>query len=171
METTNLGIILGQPALDVGNTNILLLSGNDFHSQGRDEGHIVECYVWRYSDVGFFSGDVNGRQIIAMRLVAQSIRDNNRLSWVIMNFQIIVFDQFQPSSLVHVQIRLGEDILQTLMVDKDVDHIPKKIMLSHPQSKDNGSQLKIMSGIVLFMTSELSRGINNNTTFLHENIA
>jgi hypothetical protein len=30
METTNLGITLSQPSLDVGYTNILLLTGNDF---------------------------------------------------------------------------------------------------------------------------------------------
>jgi hypothetical protein len=33
METVNLGITLGKPPLDVGDSNILLLSGNDFPSQ------------------------------------------------------------------------------------------------------------------------------------------
>jgi hypothetical protein len=77
--------------------------------------------------------------------------------------------QFQPSVLAHVQIRLGKYVLQPLVISKDVDHIPKKIMLPCMQSKDNGSQLKIMSGIVLFMTPELSGGISNQTAFLHEN--
>jgi hypothetical protein len=62
METTNLGITLSQPSLDVGYTNILLLTDNDSPPpQGWGEGHTVECYVWRYSDARFFSGEVNNR--------------------------------------------------------------------------------------------------------------
>jgi hypothetical protein len=45
MEIPILGITLGQPSLDVGHTNILLLSGNDFPSQGWSEGHIEERYM------------------------------------------------------------------------------------------------------------------------------
>jgi hypothetical protein len=44
-------------------------------------------------------------------------------------------------------------------------HIPKKIMPPRPQSKDNGSQLKIMSGVMLFMTLELSGTISNHPAF------
>jgi hypothetical protein len=68
-----------------------------------------------------------------------------------MSLQIIVIDQLQPSSLVHVQIRLGEDTLQALVVSEDMNHIPKKIMPPCLQSKDNDSQLKIMRWIVLFI--------------------
>jgi hypothetical protein len=88
---------------------------------------------------------------------------------MIMNHQIIVFDRFHPSCLAHVQIRLGKYVLQALVVGNDVDRILKKIMLPCLQSKDNGSQLKIMSEIVLFMTPKFSGGISNHTTFLHEN--
>jgi hypothetical protein len=52
-----------------------------------------------------------------MGLAAQSIRNDIHLA--IMNLQIIVLDQFHPSSLAHVQIRLGEDILQALVVDEE----------------------------------------------------
>jgi hypothetical protein len=45
MEVANLGITLSQPSLDVGHTNILLLSGNDFPSQGCNEGRIEERYI------------------------------------------------------------------------------------------------------------------------------
>jgi hypothetical protein len=92
-----------------------------------------------------------------MRLEAQGVHNNIRLSRMVMNHQIIVLDQFQPFSLAHVQIGLGEDILQALVVGEDMNHIPKKIMPPRPQSKDNGSQPKIMHRIVLFMTLELSR--------------
>jgi hypothetical protein len=42
MEIATLEITLGQPSLDVGHNNILLLSGNDFPFQGWSEGHIEE---------------------------------------------------------------------------------------------------------------------------------
>jgi hypothetical protein len=48
---------------------------------------------------------------IAMRLVAQGIRNDICFSWMIRILQIIVLDQLQASSLVYVQIWLGEDIL------------------------------------------------------------
>jgi hypothetical protein len=59
MKIVNNGITLGKPSLDVGYSNILLLSGNDFPSQGWSEGHIEEGYVWGYSDAGFFSDEGN----------------------------------------------------------------------------------------------------------------
>jgi hypothetical protein len=46
-----------------------------------------------------------------MRLVAQGIHNDIRLSRLVMNLQIIIHDQLQPPSLAHVQIKLGEDIL------------------------------------------------------------
>jgi hypothetical protein len=66
METANFGITLSQSSLDVGHTNILLLSGNDFPSQGWSEGYIEESYVWMYLDAGFFSGEGNKWKIIAI---------------------------------------------------------------------------------------------------------
>jgi hypothetical protein len=59
MKTANLGITLGQHSLYVGHTNILLLSLNDFPSQGWSEGQIEERYIWRYLDAGIFSGAGN----------------------------------------------------------------------------------------------------------------
>jgi hypothetical protein len=104
MKAANLGVTLGQPSLYVGHTNILLLSSNDFPFEGWSEGHIEERHIWRYSDAGFFIGERHSWQIIAMCLVAQGIHNDIHLSQMIMNLQIIVLDQLQPSSLAHVQI-------------------------------------------------------------------
>jgi hypothetical protein len=41
------------------------------------------------------------------------------------DFQLIVLDQLEPSSLPHVQIRLGKDVLQAFVVYIDMNHIPK----------------------------------------------
>jgi hypothetical protein len=56
-----------------------------------------------------------------------------------MNLNIIVLDQLQLSSLSHVQISLSENVLQAHLVGEDMNHIPKKIVLPCPQSKDNNS--------------------------------
>jgi hypothetical protein len=40
-----------------------------------------------------------------------------------MYFQIIVLDEFQPSSLPHIQISLSEDIFGTLMISVDITMI------------------------------------------------
>jgi hypothetical protein len=82
---------------------------------------------------------------------AQGIRNHICLTGVIMNLKIIVLNQLQPPSLMHVQISLSEKVFQALVVGEDMNHIPKKIVLSCSQSKKNNSQFKIMRGIVLFM--------------------
>jgi hypothetical protein len=87
--------------------------------------------------------------------LAQGIRNHIRFAAVIVNLKIIVLDQLQPSSLPHVQIRLSEKVLQALVVGEDMSHIPKKIMLPGSQGMNHSGQLKIMSGIVLFMWAEL----------------
>ena len=42
------------------------------------------------------------------------------LSGVVMNLKVIVFDQFQPSSLTEVEIRLSEYVPQTLVIGENV---------------------------------------------------
>jgi hypothetical protein len=56
--------------------------------------------------------------------VIQCVRNDMCLSWVIVNFQLIVFDQLEPPSLSHVQIQLSEDVLQAFVVHIDMNHIP-----------------------------------------------
>jgi hypothetical protein len=59
---------------------------------------------------------------------AQGIRNHIRFAGVIVNLKIIVLDQIQPSSLLHIQIRLSRKVLQALVASEDMSHIPKKIM-------------------------------------------
>jgi hypothetical protein len=81
----------------------------------------------------------------------QGIRNRICLTGMIVNLKIIVLDQLQPSSMLHVQIRLSEKVLLALVINEDMSHIPKKIMLPDTQGMNYSGQLKIMSGIVLFM--------------------
>jgi hypothetical protein len=55
---------------------------------------------------------------------AQGIYNHIRLIEVIMNLKIIVLNQLQSPSLTHVQICLSENVLQTLVVDEDMNYIP-----------------------------------------------
>jgi hypothetical protein len=45
-----------------------------------------------------------------------------------MEFQIVIFYQFQPSSLPHIQIRLSENILETLVICVDIAAITYQVM-------------------------------------------
>jgi hypothetical protein len=46
------------------------------------------------------------------------------LPGVIMNFQVIILDQLQPSSLTEVEIWLREYIPQTLVIGENVTFVP-----------------------------------------------
>jgi hypothetical protein len=48
-------------------------------------------------------------------------------SRAIVNFQLVVLDQFESPLLPHVQIQLGKDVLQAFVVHIDMNHIPKQI--------------------------------------------
>jgi hypothetical protein len=60
-----------------------------------------------------------------MSLMTQRVHNDVCLSQVIVNLQLIVFDQLEPSSLPHVQIWLSKDVLQAFVVHIDMNHIPK----------------------------------------------
>jgi hypothetical protein len=47
---------------------------------------------------------------------------------MIVNLQLIVLDQFKPSSLPHIEISLSEDVLEAFVIGIDIAMIPKKIM-------------------------------------------
>jgi hypothetical protein len=56
---------------------------------------------------------------------------------MIVNLDIIILNQLEPSSLIHVQLQLGEDIIEALMVSVDIAHIAQQIMLLDFQSMNN----------------------------------
>jgi hypothetical protein len=48
-----------------------------------------------------------------------------------MHFQVIVLDQFQPSSLSHVEISLSKDVFEALVIYIDVAASSHQVMSSH----------------------------------------
>jgi hypothetical protein len=65
------------------------------------------------------------RQVVAVSLVTQHVRNDIYLSRVIVNFQLSVLDQLEPSSLPLVQVQLSEDVHQAFVVRIDMNHILK----------------------------------------------
>ena len=59
-----------------------------------------------------------------LRPPTQSICYNICFSWMILNLQIIVFKQLKSTLLSEIELLLGEDILQTLMVNIDLAWYP-----------------------------------------------
>jgi hypothetical protein len=51
--------------------------------------------------------------------MTQRVCNDICISRVIVDFQLIVLDQLEPSLLPHVQIRLGKDVLQAFVVHID----------------------------------------------------
>jgi hypothetical protein len=132
------------------------LSYNDFPFQHQGESHVILSHDRGYLNARFFLEDTDSGQVVAVSFVTQGICNHVCLIGVIVNFNIIVPNQLQPSCLSHVQIILSEKVLQAHVISEDMSHIPKKIMPPGMQAMNYCDQLKIMSGIVLFMREQLT---------------
>jgi hypothetical protein len=74
------------------------LSGNDVLFDGWNESYIVQSTMWDNSETWFF-GITIGRmrldnEMVASVFVAQGIDNHICLARMIMNFQLIILDQF-----------------------------------------------------------------------------
>jgi hypothetical protein len=61
-------------------------------------------------------------------LAAKRICNHVSLAGMIMDFQIIILDQFQLSSLPHIQVRLSENIFETPVVGVDIAVITHQVV-------------------------------------------
>jgi hypothetical protein len=61
-------------------------------------------------------------------LAAQCIGYDIGFIGVVVNGQVVVLDQFEPSSLPQVQLRLCEDVLQTLVVGVNVALVTHQVV-------------------------------------------
>ena len=59
-------------------------------------------------------------QTVAIRFPAQSVSNHIGLAWSILDTRIILLNQFDPSSLPEVKIRLSEDVLETLVISENL---------------------------------------------------
>src|SRR3954466_15295225 len=107
-------------------------------------------------------------EVIDISFAAESIGHDVSFARSVVDGQIKIIDCFNPSPLPKVEIRLSEDILQTLVVRKDLTTVAKQVVPPELQSKDNCCELEVMCGIVELMCLQLSRGISNHLLFLHK---
>jgi hypothetical protein len=155
VKTIDFRVTFSQPSLNVCDSLIDALSCNNFPSQHWREGHIILSHDRGYPNARFFPGETDSGQVVTVSFATQGICNHICLTGVIVNLKIIVLHQLQPSSLPHVQIRLSEKVLQAFVISEDMSHIHKKIMPLGMQGMHYSGQLKIMSGIVLFMQAQL----------------
>jgi hypothetical protein len=73
---------------------------------------------------GLLSSQSYSRQVVVVSLATQRVNNDVCLSRVILNFQLVVLDQFEPPSLPHVQIWLGKYVLHAFVVCIDMNYIP-----------------------------------------------
>jgi hypothetical protein len=60
------------------------------------------------------------------RFSVESVCYHVSLPGVVMDLEVIILDQFKPSSLMEVEVWLSEDILQTLVISEDVAFVPNQ---------------------------------------------
>jgi hypothetical protein len=67
-------------------------------------------------------------QVVAAMLGTQCVGYDICLAGVVVNAQVVVLDQLEPSPLPQVQFRLGEDILQALVININVALVTHQIV-------------------------------------------
>ena len=77
---------------------------------------------------------------MTVRFSTQGIRNHVGLARMVVHLEIIIFNPLKPPLLSHIQFRLSEDVLETLMIGVDVAQITKQIVPPDFQSMDNCSQ-------------------------------
>src|SRR5688572_2034991 len=103
-----------------------------------------------------------------MLLPTQGICNQICLAWVVMNFQIIILNKLQPTALPKVEILLSEYVLQALMIRVYLALSSHNVASPNLKCMHNCCQLQVMSGVVQFMLTQLTRCIGDHMSFLHE---
>ena len=84
-------------------------------------------------------------EVVAVRLAAQGISHYISLAWCITNAQVKVCYGLHPSLLTKVQVWLGKQILQTLVVGEDLATIIEKVMSPLLQCMNDNSKFEVMN--------------------------
>ena len=106
-------------------------------------------------------------EVVAVRLAPQGISHYISLAWRIGDTQVKVCNKLHPSLLTEGQIWLSKQLLQTLVVSEDLATITEKVMLPLLQRMNDSSKFEVVNWVVLFVRSQLSRGISNHFAVLH----
>jgi hypothetical protein len=91
-----------------------------------------------------------------MCFATERIRNDIGLAWMIVYFQIIVFDEFLLAPLPHIQVCLSKDVLEAFVVSINMTFRTHQMMSPDLQGMNDSCEFKIMGGVVLFMNPECS---------------
>src|SRR3954469_6787732 len=84
-------------------------------------------------------------------LPAEGIGHHVSLSGVVVYAEVVILDQFQPPSLPEIEIWLGEDVLEALVVGVYLTPLSDEIVPPYLQGMHHGCQFQVMGGIIGFM--------------------
>ena len=121
-----LGLTLGNPNLHLLHHSVKKPSLANLIFQGRRDLKVGEETLRNNLQVKFAESFTKlglirlEKQTIAIRFPAQSVSNHIGLAWSILNTRIILLNHFDPSSQPEVEIKLSEDVLETLVVSEDV---------------------------------------------------
>jgi hypothetical protein len=101
-----------QPSSDVPHPNVHFLHGNDTLLDSWDGSGVMQHTKWNDPKTWLLQITIEcdrlNHDVIAVLFTAEGISNNICFSGMILNFQFVIFNQLQPSSLPHIQIWLGE---------------------------------------------------------------
>jgi hypothetical protein len=71
---------------------------------------------------------------VTILLATQSIGYNVGLSWVIIDSNVIILNQLEPSALPQIQINLGKNVLETLVVTVNLTSMADEVISPYLES-------------------------------------
>src|SRR3954463_12911239 len=97
----------------------------------------------------------------------QGINHHISFSRGIMNIHVKIGYCLEPSLLAEIQVWLSKQVLQALVVSVDLATITDEVMSPQLQCINYCCQFKVMCGILVFVSTQLTRAISNHFAFLH----
>ena len=87
---------------------------------------------------------------------------------MVKDLAIIILDHVQPPVLPHVQVRLIDNMSQTLVIRVDSTTDPIKIMSPNLEGENHRSQIKIMCRVPRLRRIQLTQSISYHSSSLRE---
>src|SRR3954463_15266340 len=103
----------------------------------------------------------------AISFTAKGIDHHISLARGIGNIHVEVGYCLEPSLLAEIQVWRSKQILQTLVVGVDLATITDEVMSPQLQCINYCFQFKVMSWILIFVSTQLTRAISNHFALLH----
>src|SRR3954464_15786800 len=98
---------------------------------------------------------------------AQSIIHHISFARGVMNIHVEIGYCLEPSLLAEIQVWLSKQVFQTLMVGVYLATITDEVVSPQLQCIDYCCRFEIMSWIIIFVRTQLTRAISNHFALLH----